>query len=43
VLAYNTTIATVPSSIIAGMFGFARRDFFDAGPEAQAVPEVKLR
>ena len=43
VLAYNTSIATVPTSIIAGMFGFVRREFFEAGPEAQAVPEVRLR
>ncbi|MEI6136657.1 MAG: LemA family protein [Chloroflexota bacterium] len=43
VLAYNTSIATVPSSIIAGMFGFAKRDFFDAEPGAEAVPEVNLR
>jgi LemA protein len=43
VLAYNTSIATIPTSIIAGMFNFVRREFFDAGPEAQAVPEVRLR
>ena len=43
VLAYNTSIATVPSSIIAGMFNFERRDFFDAEPGAEAVPEVRLR
>lgn len=43
VLAYNTSIATIPTSIIAGMFSFTRREFFDAGPEAQAVPEVRLR
>lgn len=43
VLAYNTSIATVPSSIIAGMFGFTARDFFDAEPGAEAVPEVRLR
>jgi len=43
VLAYNTAIATIPQSIIAGMFGFLRREFFDAGPEAQTVPEVRLR
>ena len=43
VLAYNTSIAVVPASIIAGMFGFVRRDFFDAEPGAEAVPEVKLR
>ena len=43
VLAYNTSIATFPSVILAGMFGFTRRDFFDAEPGAEAVPEVKLR
>ncbi|MFA7248338.1 MAG: LemA family protein [Dehalococcoidia bacterium] len=43
VLAYNTSIATVPNSIIAGMFGFTRRDFFEAEPGAEAVPEVRLR
>ena len=43
VLSYNTSIATVPSSIIAGMFGFAARDFFEAEPGAEAVPEVRLR
>ena len=43
VLSYNTSIATIPTSIIAGMFGFARREFFEAGEDAQAVPEVRLR
>ena len=43
VLAYNTSIATFPSAIMAGMFSFTRRDFFDAEPGAEAVPEVKLR
>ena len=43
VLAYNTSTATVPNSIVAGMFGFAPRDFFDAEPGAEAVPEVNLR
>lgn len=43
VLEYNTSIATFPSVIFAGMFGFASRDFFEAEPEAQAVPEVRLR
>ncbi|MCK9487394.1 MAG: LemA family protein [Dehalococcoidia bacterium] len=40
---YNTAIATVPAVFIAGMFGFSRRDFFEAEPEAQQVPEVRLR
>ena len=40
---YNTAIATVPAVFIAGMFGFSEREFFDAEPEAQQVPEVRLR
>ena len=43
VLEYNTAIATFPTVILAGMFGFVRRDFFEAEPEAAAVPEVRLR
>src|SRR5919107_2781517 len=42
VLDYNTSIATFPSVLIAGPFGFARREFFDAGPEAANVPNVDL-
>jgi LemA protein len=43
VLDYNTSIATFPSNMLAGMFGFVRREFFDAEPEAEAVPVVNLR
>jgi LemA protein len=39
---YNTAIATFPTSMIAGQFGFARRDFFEAEPGAEAVPDVNL-
>jgi LemA protein len=42
VLDYNTSIATFPSALLAGPFGFTRRDFFDAEPEAAAVPSVDL-
>jgi LemA protein len=42
VLDYNNTIQTVPSVIIAGPFGFTRREFFEAEPEAQQVPTVDL-
>jgi LemA protein len=42
VLDYNTTIQTVPSNFIAGPFGFRAREFFDAEPEASAVPSVDL-
>ena len=43
VMEYNTAIATVPAVFIAGMFGFTKRDFFDAEPEASTVPVVNLR
>ena len=34
VLDYNTGIQTFPAVLIAGMFGFTKRDFFDAEAEA---------
>jgi LemA protein len=42
VLEYNTGIQTFPSNLIAGPFGFAKREFFEAEPEAAAVPAVDL-
>ena len=42
VLDYNNGIQTVPNNVFAGMFGFLRRDFFDAEPEAATVPTVDL-
>ena len=42
VLDYNTAIQTFPALIFAGMFGFTKRDFFDAEPEAANVPTVDL-
>src|SRR3954469_11371670 len=42
VLDYNTAIQVFPAVLIAGMFGFTKRDFFDAEPEAAAVPTVDL-
>jgi LemA protein len=42
VLDYNTAIATFPSLLIAGPFGFTKREFFDAEPEAAQVPNVDL-
>ena len=39
VLDYNTDIATFPSVLIAGIFGFVKREFFDAEPEAAQRPE----
>ena len=43
VLDYNTSIATFPNNVLAGMFGFIKREFFEAEPGAEAVPVVALR
>jgi LemA protein len=42
VLEYNNAIQVFPNVLLAGMFGFTKREFFDAGPEAQQVPTVDL-
>jgi LemA protein len=42
VLDYNNAIQTIPAVFIATSFGFTKREFFDAGPEAEAVPVVDL-
>ena len=42
VLDYNTSLQTFPAVVFAGMFGFVKRDFFDAEPEAADVPKVDL-
>ncbi|MGZ6164414.1 MAG: LemA family protein [Myxococcaceae bacterium] len=43
VLDYNTSIQVFPNIILAGPFGFTKRDFFEAEPEADQVPVVALR
>ena len=43
VLDYNQAIQVFPAVLIAGMFGFTKRDFFAAEPEAAEVPVVALR
>jgi LemA protein len=42
VLEYNNGIQTFPNNVFAGMFGFTRREFFEAEPEATEVPKVDL-
>jgi LemA protein len=37
VLTYNNSVQVAPSNIVAGMFGFKTREFFDA-PEAESEP-----
>ncbi len=43
VLDYNTSIQVFPNNLMAGTFGFTKRDFFEAEPEADQVPVVALR
>jgi len=42
VLDYNNGLQTFPNNVFAGMFGFTKRDFFEAEPEATEVPKVDL-
>ena len=39
---FNLVIKRFPSSVIAGLFGFTERSYFEAAPEAQAAPQVQL-
>ena len=41
VRAYNTRVRTLPSNLVASMFGFRERDFFElADPVARSVPNA---
>lgn len=42
VLSYNTKIQQFPTVILAGMFHFEKRDFFDAAPEDTETPQVQF-
>lgn len=39
---YNTSIRRFPASLIAGMFGFEKRDFFEASEGADTAPSVSF-
>lgn len=43
VMFYNTKIQVFPSNIIANMFGFTKKEFFDIPEEEKAVPKVDLK
>jgi LemA protein len=40
VLTYNTTIQTFPGLLVAGPFGFSKREFFEVEGEAREAPRV---
>jgi len=39
---YNVKIRTFPANIMAGIFGFAKADFFDVPESAKELPKVKF-
>jgi LemA protein len=39
---YNSSIRSFPTNIIAGMFGFEQRTYFEAAEGANQVPKVKF-
>jgi LemA protein len=43
VLTFNNKVQTFPSNLIAGMFNFTTRQFFEAPEGDRAVPSVDLR
>ena len=40
--AYNTSIRRFPRNILAGVFGFEKRPYFEASEGAEKAPEVKF-
>jgi len=42
VLTYNNKVQQVPTNVVASMFGFAEREFFDAGDQAEEAPAVEF-
>jgi len=40
VLTYNTAVQTVPGVLVAGPFGFSKKDFFEVEGEAREAPRV---
>jgi LemA protein len=42
VQAYNTFIRLFPNNMVAGLFGFTPKEFFEAQPGAETAPSVNL-
>lgn len=40
---YNTRVGQVPSNLVASLFGFAEREFFQAGTDERSVPDVRFQ
>ena len=41
-LTYNNAVQTVPSNLVAGMFGFRIREYFEVEGDARTAPEVRF-
>jgi len=41
-LSYNNAVQTVPSNLVAGMFGFVVREYFEVENDARSAPEVSF-
>ena len=39
---YNTRIKTIPTNLVAGVFGFGERNYFQSSEGAQVAPKVEL-
>jgi LemA protein len=37
---YNITVESVPTNMVAGLFGFRQRQLFEAAADDRAVPQV---
>lgn len=42
VLTYNNKVQQVPTNVVASMFRFAEREFFDAGDQAEEAPAIEF-
>ncbi len=41
-LTYNNAVQTVPSNLVAGIFGFRTREYFEVEGDARSAPEVRF-
>jgi LemA protein len=42
VMSFNTAIQSFPANVLAGMFGFTQREYFEAEPAAAEAPQVRF-
>ncbi len=42
VQSYNTSLSVIPGNLLAGIFGFSRRSYFEATEGSEAAPKVQF-